>query len=345
MQTVFPKLLDFISDRRWRKPLLIALPALLLVLCGVLLWSYQTERTARLRQGSGQSEYQAIENIDQVVEVVDVSQMPPEELPENEPRAEEEAVAEVIVEPAPEEPYGWTTIDGKEYYQNEDGSFAVGLKEIGGKLYYFDIHGVKASSLGVDVSFYNNKIDWNLVKEHGIDFAIIRVGGRGWTGGLLYDDCRTRQYLVEAREAGLKIGVYFYSTAISPEEAVEEASVTLKALDGMPLDFPVFIDMEWSGEYPHGRSDRLSPSERAEIVTAFCETVRNSGYTPGVYGGQNYMKQDIDYYAISRYTVWLASYTRDNKLPFFEKHYDIWQFSDRGRVNGIPGDTDMNVIF
>lgn len=345
MQTVLPKLLDFISDRRWRKPLLIALPALLLILCGVLLWSYQTERAARLRQESRQSEYQAIENIEQVVEVVDISQMPPEELPGNEPKAEEETVAEVIVEPAEEEPYGWTTIDGKEYYQNEDGSFAVGLKEIGGKLYYFDINGVKASSLGVDVSFYNNKIDWNLVKEHGIDFAIIRVGGRGWTGGLLYDDCRTRQYLVEAREAGLKIGVYFYSTAINPEEAIEEASVTLKAVDGMPLDFPVFIDMEWSGEYPHGRSDRLSPSERAEIVTAFCETVRNSGYTPGVYGGQNYMKQDIDYYAISRYTVWLASYTRDNKLPFFEKHYDIWQFSDRGRVNGIPGDTDMNVIF
>ena len=345
MQTVFPKMLDRISDRRWRKPLLIALPALLLILCAVLLWSYQTERTVRLRQGSGQSEYQVIENIDQVVEVVDISQMPPEELPGNEPRAEEEAAAEVIVEPAEEDPYGWTTIDGKDYYQNEDGSFAVGLKEIGGKLYYFDINGVKASSLGVDVSFYNNKIDWELVKEHGIDFAIIRVGGRGWTGGLLYDDCRTRQYLVEAREAGLKIGAYFYSTAINPEEAIEEASVTLKAIDGIPLDFPVFIDMEWSGEYPHGRSDRLSPSERAEIVTAFCETVRNSGYTPGVYGGQNYMKQDIDYYAISRYTVWLASYTRDNKLPFFEKHYDIWQFSDRGRVNGIPGDTDMNVIF
>ena len=100
-----------------------------------------------------------------------------------------------------------------------------------------------------------------------------------------------------------------------------------------------------SGEFPEGRSDRLSPSQRAEIAVAFCETARNSGYQPGVYAGQNFLKAFIDYSVISRYTVWLASYTSDNQLPFFDKRYDLWQFTDWGRVDGIRGVVDLNVIF
>ena len=240
---------------------------------------------------------------------------------------------------------GWQTMDGRDYFLYEDGSFAVGLKQIGGKLYYFDQYGVKAKSVGIDVSFYNRDIDWQTVKAQGIDFAIIRVGGRGWSSGALYDDCRTQEYLRGARAAGIKLGVYFYSTAVNPYEAVEEASVAISTVGGLPLDYPIFIDMEFSGEYPDGRADRLTPSQRADIAVAFCETVRNSGYEPGVYAGQNYMKAYIDYYSISRYTIWLASYTMDNQLPYFDNRYDIWQFTDRGRVNGIGGDVDMNVIF
>ncbi len=244
-----------------------------------------------------------------------------------------------------EKKIGWQTIDGNEYFVYEDGSYAVGLKQIGGKLYYFNQYGVKARAVGIDVSFYNNDIDWQAVKAQGVEFAIIRVGGRGWSTGVLYDDCRTQEYLRGARAAGIPIGVYFYSTAINPYEAVEEASVALSAVGGIPLDYPIFIDMEFSGEYPNGRADRLTASERAEIAIAFCETIRNSGYRAGVYGGQNFMKASIDYYSISQYTVWLASYTANDKLPNFGNRYDIWQFTDRGRVRGIDGDVDMNVIF
>ena len=197
----------------------------------------------------------------------------------------------------------------------------------------------------VDVSYYNSDIDWDVVKAQGIDFVIIRIGGRGWTSGLLYDDCRTREYLRSARKAGLQLGAYFYSTATTPYEAVEEASVAVKTLDGIPLDLPLFIDVEFSGEFPKGRSDRLSPSQRAEIATAFCETVRSSGYLPGVYAGQNFLKAYIDYNVISRYTIWLASYTTDNQLPFFDKRYDLWQFTESGRVDGIRGIVDLNVIY
>lgn len=244
-----------------------------------------------------------------------------------------------------EKKVGWQTIDGKEYFLYEDGSIAVGLKRIGGRLYYFDQFGVKASSVGIDVSFYNEDIDWQAVKAQGIDFAIIRVGGRGWSTGVLYDDSRTMEYLRGAHAAGVKIGVYFYSTAVNPYEAVEEASVALNTVGGISLDFPIFIDLEYSGDYPNGRSDRLSASQRAEIAVAFCETIRNSGYRPGVYAGQNFLKSAINYSAISGYTIWLASYTWDNQLPSFSNRYDIWQFTDRAYVDGMAGSVDMNVIF
>lgn len=240
---------------------------------------------------------------------------------------------------------GWLTVGSKEYYRFTDGSYAVGLQRIDGKLYFFGPDGVKARSVGLDVSYYNNDIDWKLVKSQGIDFAIIRVGGRGWSKGQLYDDCRTLEYLRGARDAGIRIGAYFYSTAVNPYEAVEEAKAALKVVSGIQLDFPIFIDMEFSGEYPRGRADRLSPSERAEIAIAFCETVRSSGYQAGIYSSQNFMKACIDYYAISRYTVWIASYTVDNQLPAFTGRYDIWQFTGWGKVDGVFGDADLNVIF
>ena len=244
-----------------------------------------------------------------------------------------------------EKKIGWQEIDGNTYFLYEDGSKAVGLKQIDGKLYYFNQYGVKASSVGIDVSFYNNDINWQAVKTQGIDFAIIRVGGRGWSSGVLYGDSRTQEYLRGARAAGVKIGVYFYSTAINPYEAVEEASVALSTIGGIPLDFPIFIDMEYSGEYPNGRADQLSSGARTEIAVAFCETVRSSGYRAGVYASQNYLKANIDYGTISRYTIWLASYTSENRLPNFANRYDLWQFTDRGHVDGIGGDVDMNVIF
>ncbi len=240
---------------------------------------------------------------------------------------------------------GWQVIDGVECFIYEDGSRAVGLKKIDGKLYYFNQFGVKASSVGIDVSFYNEDINWQAVKAQGIDFAIIRIGGRGWKTGVLYGDTRTQEYLRGARAAGIKVGVYFYSTAVNPFEAVEEASVAISTIGGIGLDYPIFIDLEYSGDYPDGRADQLTASQRTEIAIAFCETIRSSGYRAGVYSGQNFFKSAINYGALSGYTIWLASYTRDNQLPNFSNRYDIWQFTDRGLIDGIDGEVDMNVIF
>lgn len=240
---------------------------------------------------------------------------------------------------------GWQKADGNMYYYDVSGTAVTGLKRIDGKLYYFAPDGVRARSLGVDVSYYNEDIDWKAVREQGIDFAIIRVGGRGWSSGALYGDARTRQYLLGAKAAGIRVGVYFYSTAVNVREAVEEAQAAVHTTAGIPLDLPVFVDTEFSGDFPNGRSDRLSTIHRTEILSAFCSTVQRYGCSAGVYAGENFYKYILDYSALARYRIWLASYTEEGRMPDFEDRYDIWQFSDRGLIPGLPGHVDLNVIF
>ena len=249
-------------------------------------------------------------------------------------------------------PVGWQTENGKTYYYDTQGLKVTGLKQIDGKLYFFDDNGVKASSLGIDVSYFNGDIDWNKVKAQGIDFAIIRVAGRTWGSGILFEDSNSYkqmenggEYLQEAKAAGLKVGVYVYSSAINTNEAVEEASLALEILNGTKLDLPIYIDMEYSGDYPNGRADKLTAQQRLEIVQAFCTTVKNAGYTPGVYGGEYYFENGaLDASKLTDYNLWLASYTADQKLPSF-RGYNMWQFTSTGKVNGVSGSVDLNVIF
>lgn len=249
-------------------------------------------------------------------------------------------------------PVGWQTENGKTVYYDTNGNKVTGLKSIDGKLYYFDDSGAKASSLGIDVSYFNGEIDWNKVKAQGIDFAIIRVAGRTWGSGTLFEDSNSYkqmenggEYLQQAKAAGLKVGVYVYSSAINTNEAVEEASLALNILNGTKLDLPVYIDMEYSGDYPNGRADKLTAQQRYEIVEAFCTTVKSGGYTPGVYAGQYYFENGaLNFSQVSKYNVWLASYTRDQKLPSFSG-YNMWQFTSAGTVNGISGNVDLDVIF
>ena len=254
-----------------------------------------------------------------------------------------------------ETPVGWRTeADGTCFY-DLNGNRVTGLKEIDGKLYYFNDYGVKASSLGIDVSYFNGPIDFNQVKAHGIDFVIVRVAGRTWGSGVLFEDGNSYKlmenggrYLQEARAAGLKIGAYVWSSAVNTNEAVEEASLALQILGGMQLDFPLYIDMEYSGNYPYGRADRLSMQQRTEIVQAFCPTVSNGGYSPGVYAGQNYWQEAIAYgfCAGAGYNIWMASYTNNMQLPTaFPWGYNIWQCSSSAHIRGIGGDCDLNVIF
>jgi Lyzozyme M1 (1,4-beta-N-acetylmuramidase) len=249
-------------------------------------------------------------------------------------------------EPTPEpSPFGWKEGDGYRYYLLNNGSALTGLHLIGGKLYYFNQFGHCASSLGVDVSYHNKGINWDAVRAQGIDFAIVRLGYRGWETGLLHDDVCFEQNLRGAKAAGLRVGVYIYSTAVNAQEAAEEASLVLSRLNGFPLDLPVYFDTEQSGEYPWGRADRLSKTRRYEIVSSFCRAIEAGGYRVGVYSGQNYLKNHVAFHTLAPNPVWLASYTRYNKLPDFPYAYDMWQFTDRSVVSGIRGVADMNAVY
>lgn len=219
------------------------------------------------------------------------------------------------------------------------------LMNSAGKLYYADANNRRAVLVGMDVSFYNNQIDWYAVKAQGIDFVIIRLGGRGWGTGQIYDDSMAQCYLRGAREANLKIGAYFYSTAVNPSEAVEEAEAAIADLNGINLDLPLFIDVELSGDVPNGRADNLSAGSRSEIIEAFCRTVEAAGYSSGTYSAQGYFVYNIDTPPISYLPIWLASYTVDNLLPDYRGKYDIWQYTDSGFIGGVDGPVDMNVIF
>ncbi|MDO4989744.1 MAG: GH25 family lysozyme [Eubacteriales bacterium] len=240
---------------------------------------------------------------------------------------------------------GFQDVDGLTYYFNRNGDAVTGLRQIDGKMYYFNLYGVKAAKLGIDVSYHNKGINWPAVKAQGIDFAIIRVGYRGWESGLLWEDDRFVQNLRGAKGAGLDVGVYVYSTAVNPIEARREADLVVGMLDGIELEYPVFFDTEQSGEYPLGRADRICKADRAPIIHAFCERIRDAGYTPGVYSGLNYLKNHVAYSMFAPYTTWLANYTRYNRLPDFPYDYDMWQFTDAGHVNGIRGIVDMNVVY
>lgn len=242
---------------------------------------------------------------------------------------------------------GWMTVEGKVYYYGRNGKPVKGLKSIDGKIYYFDADGVRAKSVGVDVSSFNLDINWGMVKSAGIDFAIIRVGGRSWYNpGKLYDDDKFADNIRQARAAGVKVGVYFYSMAVNTNEAVEEASLVVERLGGSYLEMPIFIDVENSGIAPNARADGVAKDVRTEIVNAFCTTIENAGYAAGFYSGQSFMTHRLDMNALSKYFTWMASYTGTGFKPqSFAWRYDMWQMTDSGFVPGINGCVDINILW
>ncbi len=192
--------------------------------------------------------------------------------------------------------------------------------------------------LGIDVSKWNRSIDWEKVKDAGVRFVIIRCGYRGSKTGALVEDPYFRQNIQGAKDAGLKVGVYFFTQAITRAEAVEEASMALSLVEGYELDYPIFIDTEGSG----GRADSLDAVARTEICEAFCQTVELSGYEAGVYASRNWYYNNVDDDVLSNYIIWVAEYRKE---PLYTGRYDMWQYTSSGRIEGIEGRVDLNLSY
>ena len=190
---------------------------------------------------------------------------------------------------------------------------------------------------GIDVSKFQGSIDWNAVKADGITFAIIRCGYRGYGSGALVEDSTYRRNIQGAINAGLRVGVYFYSQAINEAEAVEEASMVLSLVSGYSLPLGVYYDTESVGG---GRANALSAAERTACAVAFCETIRSAGYSAGVYSYASWFYNALNFANISKYNIWIAQY-RDT-LSFSYKH-NIWQYTGSGSVKGISKPVDMNI--
>lgn len=239
---------------------------------------------------------------------------------------------------------GWHELDGKSYYYKEDGTPATGKQIIGGVEYEFDESGyliTKERSIGIDVSKWNKEIDWEKVANDpaGIEFAIIRCGNRYGKTGAIAEDPYFKQNIEGAIKNGIKVGVYFYSQAITKAEAVEEASAALELVKGYNLQLPIYIDTE---HLDGGRANALSKEERTEILITFCEVIKNAGYKPGVYSGAYWYKNHVDTSKIEQYHIWVAQY-RDELT--YQGRYDIWQYTSDGSVSGIKGRVDMNIAY
>lgn len=193
--------------------------------------------------------------------------------------------------------------------------------------------------LGVDVSAHQGEIDWQRVKADGVDFAILRIGFRGYTAGSLNADETFARNYVQARKAGLQVGVYFYSQAVSVSEAEEEAAYVLKLLDGVPLELPVFFDWE---EVAKGRTGGTASSEVGQRAAAFCKRIEAGGYKAGVYFNQRYGYSIMHLENLTDYAFWNAEYQDYQSFSF---QTEFWQFTGSGHVDGIDLIVDLDLMY
>ena len=202
-------------------------------------------------------------------------------------------------------------------------------------------NGAVTSHKGIDVSKYQGTIDWSAVKEEGIEYAFIRLGLRGYESAKIVLDEYYEANMKGANSTGVAAGVYFFTQAVTVEEAKEEADFVIEHLAGYDVSCPVVFDVERiSGG--KGRADQLTKEERTDITIAFCEAVKAAGYTPMIYGNVVCFTRLLDMTKLNDYEKWYAFYDDYMYMPY---NVSCWQYTEKGLVDGIPGNVDLNISF
>lgn len=194
--------------------------------------------------------------------------------------------------------------------------------------------------LGVDVSFWQGDVDWQQVAQAGMEFAMIRLGYRGTTkGGLGVDDYAQINY-EKATAAGLQTGGYFFSQAVTPEEAVEEAEFVLEMIQGWDFQMPIVYDWEYGGA--DSRTANMDARTLTDCTLAFCRTIEEAGYKAMIYFNEAQSHKDMYLGELTDYRFWLAQYGQMLDYPY---RVDMWQYTCEGSVPGINGNVDINLLF
>ena len=192
---------------------------------------------------------------------------------------------------------------------------------------------------GIDVSSWQGDIDWDKVRESGIEFVIVRAGYRGSVTGTIVKDKNFDANVTGALNAGLSVGVYFVTQAVNEAEAVEEASAVMEMCEGYNLTLPIYLDVEGSNG---GRGDQIDVETRTLVCEAFCKTLENAGVQGGVYACRYWLNNNIDASRLDRFNIWLAEY---RSTPLYGGYYSMWQYTSRGRVDGIEGNVDFDILY
>ncbi len=215
------------------------------------------------------------------------------------------------------------------------------LKQENGFLQYEDEH--YTTQLGIDVSTFQGEIDWQTVKQQGIEFAILRIGFRGYgqSGKLVLDE-RYKENITQATQAGIKVGVYFFSQAINEQEAKEEAQFVLDNVKDYAIDYPICYDLEKIKYDETARANGLSKEQRTKNAIAFCEEIKANGYQPMIYANAKWLTTELELAKLQNYGIWYADY---QEKPIYPYQFTMWQYTESAQIEGIGGNVDCNIYF
>ncbi len=209
-----------------------------------------------------------------------------------------------------------------------------------GRFQYME-NGQVVSHMGIDVSKYQGKIDWEKVAADGVEFVFLRLGLRGYESGKLVEDETFQANIQGALAHGIKVGVYFFSQAITVEEAIEEANFVLERIAPYKIECPVVFDVEKVNSST-ARMNQLTPQQRTDVTIAFLDTIQAAGYKPMFYHNMETALLLLELDRLEGYERWFAYYGEELYYPYA---YGVWQYTEKGRVNGIGGEVDMNIAF
>lgn len=201
--------------------------------------------------------------------------------------------------------------------------------------------GTVISHKGIDVSKHQGEIDWEQVAAEGVEFAFIRVGNRGYGSGAIVEDPQFEANIVGAITNGIKVGVYFFTQATTEAEALEEAQFVLEKIAPYKITCPVVLDVEKVSD-SEARMNKISTEERTANTITFLETIEAAGYQTMLYHNMEMGTLMLDLTQLEKYEKWLAYYSKEFYYPY---EFGVWQYTDKGKINGINGNVDLNISF